>query len=107
MSFSCYQNNIFILRKINSFLYRFKSINLNNKIINDILCGIKNKNNIFVEIDRFLAIQKAIDFAKDEDIVLIAGKGHEDYQILSDKIIDFNDREITKDLLKERQKKNQ
>ncbi len=77
------------------------------KIINDILYGIKNKNNIIVEIDRFKAIKKAIDFAKDEDIVLIAGKGHEDYQILSDKIIDFNDRVIAKDLLKKRQEKNQ
>ncbi len=77
------------------------------KIINDILYGIKNKNNINVEIDRFKAIQKAIDFAEDEDIVLIAGKGHEDYQILSDKIIEFNDREIAKELLKERQNKNQ
>ena len=76
-------------------------------IINDILCGIKSKNNIIVEIDRFKAIQKAIDFAKNEDIILIAGKGHEDYQILSDKIIDFNDREITKDLLEKRQKKKQ
>jgi len=77
------------------------------KIVNDILSGMKNKNNIIVEIDRFKAIQQAIDFAKDEDIVLIAGKGHEDYQILSDEIIDFNDREITKDLLKKRQNKNQ
>ena len=77
------------------------------KIINDILCGIKNKKNIIVEIDRFKAIQKAIDFAKEEDIVLIAGKGHEDYQILSDKIISFNDKEIAKDFLKKRQKKNQ
>jgi len=77
------------------------------KIINDILCGMKSKNNIIVEVDRFKAIQKAIDFAKNEDIILIAGKGHEDYQILSDKIIDFNDREITKDLLEKRQKKKQ
>ena len=68
---------------------------------------MKNKNNIIVEIDRFKAIQKAIDYANSEDIVLIAGKGHEDYQILSDKIIDFNDKEITKDLLKKRQNKKQ
>ena len=68
---------------------------------------IRDRNNIIIEIDRFKAIKKAIDFAKDEDIVLIAGKGHEDYQILFDKIIDFNDGEIAKDLLKERQKKNQ
>jgi len=76
------------------------------KIINDILCGMKNKKNIIVEIDRFKAIQKAIDFAKEEDIVLIAGKGHEDYQILSDKIISFNDKEIAKDFLKKRRKIN-
>ena len=77
------------------------------KIINDILCGMKSKNNIIVEVDRFKAIKKAIDFAKNEDIVLIAGKGHEDYQILSDKIIDFSDREITKEILEKRQKKKQ
>ena len=93
MTLSSYQNYIFILGKINCFLYSLKSINLDK--------------NIIVEIDRFQAIQKAIDFAKDEDIVLIAGKGHEDYQILSDKIIEFNDGEIAKDLLKERQKKYQ
>ena len=67
---------------------------------------MKSKNNIIVEIDRFKAIQKAIDFAKVEDIVVIAGKGHEDYQILSDKIIKFNDKEIAKDLLLKRQKKS-
>ena len=40
--------------------------------------------------------------AKKEDIVLIAGKGHEDYQILNDKIIDFDDRKIAYKFLEEK-----
>ena len=41
---------------------------------------------------------------KDLDIVLIAGKGHEDYQILNDKVINFDDRKIAYKLLKEKSK---
>ena len=54
--------------------------------------------------DRFKAINESIKFANQEDIVLIAGKGHEDYQILNDKVIDFDDREIAYKLLKEKSK---
>ena len=54
--------------------------------------------------DRFIAIKESIEFAKKEDIVLIAGKGHEDYQILKDKIIDFDDRKIAYKLLEEKSK---
>ena len=66
------------------------------KIVNDILMGIKKSDQIKIEIDRFQAIKKSIDFAKKEDIVLIAGKGHEDYQILGTKKIYFDDREEVK-----------
>ena len=72
------------------------------KIVNDILMGIKKNDQIKIEIDRFQAIKKAIDFAKKEDIVLIAGKGHEDYQILNDKVIHFDDRKIARKLLEEK-----
>ncbi|MEC1970070.1 hypothetical protein P9G36_24135 [Bacillus cereus] len=46
-----------------------------------------------VEIDRELAINHAIKIASSNDIVLIAGKGHETYQILKDKTIHFDDKE--------------
>ena len=69
------------------------------RIIDDILCGTKNKNKISIEIDRFSAIKKAIDFSISKDIILIAGKGHEDYQILGDKRISFDDKEISSKLL--------
>ena len=58
---------------------------------------LKNKilssDKIFVEPERSIAIQLAIAKAKKNDVVLIAGKGHEDYQILKDQTIYFDDRE--------------
>lgn len=52
-------------------------------------------------IDRKTAIERAIAIAKPDDIILIAGKGHETYQILKDKTIDFDDREVARAALKE------
>ena len=43
--------------------------------------------------DRREAIRRAIGGARDEDIILIAGKGHENYQVLGDQKIHFDDRE--------------
>ena len=63
------------------------------EIIKDIEKGITVDSEIFVEPDRAIAIQLAIAKAKKNDIVLIAGKGHEDYQILKDQTIHFDDRE--------------
>ena len=74
------------------------------KIVNDILKGIEKREKITIDIDRFIAINESIKFAKKEDIVLIAGKGHEDYQILNDKVIDFDDRKIAQKLLQEKSK---
>ncbi len=74
------------------------------KIVNDILMGIEKREKITIDIDRFKAINKSIKFANKEDIVLIAGKGHEDYQILNDKVIDFDDRKIAYKLLQEKRK---
>ena len=67
-----------------------------NQIINDILSGIKNTSNVAVEADRKNAIPIAIQKANKSDIVVIAGKGHEDYQILKDETIHFDDREEVK-----------
>lgn len=65
------------------------------QIITDILTGLKsiNQQKIFVEADRAKAIALIKTFAKENDVVLIAGKGHEDYQILKDKTIHFDDRQ--------------
>ena len=65
------------------------------QIISDILTGIQSYNprKVLVEPDRRLAIQRAIDEAKGQDIVVVAGKGHEDYQILNNETIHFDDKE--------------
>ncbi len=52
-----------------------------------------------VEVDRRRAIERAIDSAARGDTVLIAGKGHEDYQIFSDRTIHFDDREVAREVL--------
>ena len=64
-------------------------------IISDILAGIKSVNTqrVYVEPDRRTAISMLKNIAKDNDVVVLAGKGHEDYQILKDKTIHFDDRE--------------
>ncbi len=63
-------------------------------IIQDILRGIEHKQNVYVESDRRAAIALAIKEAGEKDIVLIAGKGHETYQIIGSKIFDFDDRVV-------------
>lgn len=67
-------------------------------IILDIEKGIKQINMTNYEIipDRSIAIEKAISYAADGDIIIIAGKGHEDYQIIGDKKIHFSDAEEVK-----------
>lgn len=52
-----------------------------NKILEDILKGV-TKDNYEVEPDRRCAIKKGLDMLKDNDVLLILGKGHEDYQII-------------------------
>ena len=71
-----------------------------NQIMNDIEKGFKNKDYKKI-IDRKEAIFEAIKEAKENDIVIIAGKGHETYQIFPDKTIHFDDREIAREALKE------
>ena len=60
-------------------------------IIRDILDGIdRTKNNYLIIESRKEAIKEAIYRAKKGDIVLIAGKGHENYQIVKDNIVEFD-----------------
>lgn len=70
------------------------------EIINDIVVGIE-KSNYEVVVNRFDAIKKSIKNGKSNDIILIAGKGHEDYQILKNEIIHFDEREIVDEILME------
>jgi len=69
-------------------------------IIKDILKGIE-RNNYIVEEDRKSAIKKAIEMAKSGDVIVIAGKGHEDYQILKTGKIHFDEREVVDKIIKE------
>ena len=68
--------------------------------MSDIEAGFKN-NNYKKIIDRKEAIFEAIREAGVNDIVIIAGKGHENYQIFPDKTIHFDDREVAREALKE------
>jgi UDP-N-acetylmuramoyl-L-alanyl-D-glutamate--2,6-diaminopimelate ligase len=62
------------------------------KIISDIVVGMqKSGGKYLIEPDRAKAIRLAIEEARAGDIVLLAGKGHEDYQIFSDHTIHFDD----------------
>ena len=67
------------------------------KIAQDILAGVKNKNKFEIELDRTKAIQKAIQSAEKNDWILIAGKGHETEQIIGDRILHHSDAEIVMD----------
>jgi len=51
--------------------------------------------------DRREAISRALVNAGPEDVVLIAGKGHEDYQLVGDKVLDFDDRRVAREILGE------
>lgn len=74
------------------------------QILTDIISGIQRFDSarMVVDVDRKQAIHTAIDLAKPEDIIVVAGKGHEDYQILGDRTIHFDDREVVQDYVKEK-----
>lgn len=73
-------------------------------IANDIIAGIKDKTDIVFYPDRYEAIKYALSIAEKDDIVVVAGKGHEDYQIFADKTIYFDDREAVREILEEMRK---
>lgn len=70
-------------------------------IIEEILHGVKGHTNYAVDPDRKKAIFAAILSAKKGDLVLIAGKGHEDYQIIGTSKVHFDDREVAQKALEE------
>lgn len=71
-------------------------------ICNEIVKGFKSKNNYSMEVDRYKAIEKAISMTTKDDILLIAGKGHEPYQIFAHKTIEFDDRIIAAQICEKR-----
>lgn len=71
-----------------------------SEIIRDILDGMNDAMADYVVIEnRRDAIEYAIKHAKKDDVIVLAGKGHEDYQILKDKTIHFDEREVIADIL--------
>lgn len=69
-------------------------------IIRDIERGMQTINSSYEKItDRRCAIKRGIEILKEEDILIIAGKGHEDYQIIGDNKVHFDDREVVNELL--------
>jgi UDP-N-acetylmuramoyl-L-alanyl-D-glutamate--2,6-diaminopimelate ligase len=73
-----------------------------HRILDDIIIGINKVSGSYIKIaDRYNAIKKAITLSKNGDIVLIAGKGHEDYQIFKDKTIHFDDKEVSEEVIRD------
>jgi UDP-N-acetylmuramoyl-L-alanyl-D-glutamate--2,6-diaminopimelate ligase len=77
-------------------------------IIDDIMQGVREdalKGEVYREADRHQAIGMAIGMAQPEDVVLICGKGHEDYQIIGTVKHHFDDREEAEAFIKSKQSK--
>jgi UDP-N-acetylmuramoyl-L-alanyl-D-glutamate--2,6-diaminopimelate ligase len=71
------------------------------QIMNDVLVGLRpTDTRTIVEPDRGAAIRKAIEEAHAGDVVILAGKGHETYQIFRDRTIHFDDREVAREALR-------
>ena len=71
-------------------------------IVADILNGMKSADRVLIERDRAIAIERAIREASANDAVLIAGKGHEDYQIVGLVSRYFSDRDVVNGILRRR-----
>ena len=70
-----------------------------NQIINDLLKEKANDNYI-IELDRKTAIKKGIEELTNNDILLILGKGHENYQIIGSNKTHFSDKETVQEIIK-------
>ncbi|QFR42621.1 UDP-N-acetylmuramoyl-L-alanyl-D-glutamate--2,6-diaminopimelate ligase [Sulfurimonas xiamenensis] len=71
-------------------------------IVDDILEGIEDRSIVNVELNRKKAIEMALNEQKDDEVVVILGKGDETYQIIYDKQFPFDDREVVRELLKQK-----
>lgn len=71
-------------------------------ILADALVGLQRTGKPYLaEVDRGIAIRRALAEARGGDVVVLAGKGHETYQILRDGKIDFDNREVARQVLRE------
>lgn len=73
------------------------------RILDEMVAGVAQWPHRYQRVpDRKEAIEQAIAIAKPDDVILIAGKGHEDYQILGRTKIHFDDREVARDAIRSR-----
>lgn len=70
------------------------------KMIIDEICAGFLKKNFETVVDRTEAIGRALSMARQGDVVLIAGKGHETYQIFKDRTIDYDERDVIRNFFK-------
>ncbi|MBN1794679.1 MAG: UDP-N-acetylmuramoyl-L-alanyl-D-glutamate--2,6-diaminopimelate ligase [Candidatus Omnitrophica bacterium] len=71
------------------------------RIAEDILNGIRERDKVYVILDRQQAIRSALSVASGRDCVVIAGKGHEESQIVGTEQLDFNDMQVARDMLRQ------
>lgn len=72
------------------------------RIMSDALVGLQKTGKTYLaEADREQAVRKALEHAREGDVVVLAGKGHETYQVLRDRTIPFDDREVARRILRE------
>jgi UDP-N-acetylmuramoyl-L-alanyl-D-glutamate--2,6-diaminopimelate ligase len=72
------------------------------EIARQVSAGVISETESYVVLDRREAIRDALDLAGEGDLVLIAGKGHEKTQQIGTTVLDFDDVQVAKDLLKEK-----
>jgi UDP-N-acetylmuramoyl-L-alanyl-D-glutamate--2,6-diaminopimelate ligase len=74
-------------------------------IIEEVMAGVPpaGRGRVAVEPDRARAIAIALDAATDDDVVVVAGKGHETTQTIGDRVVEFDDRKVVQDLLDRRE----
>jgi UDP-N-acetylmuramoyl-L-alanyl-D-glutamate--2,6-diaminopimelate ligase len=73
-------------------------------IIKDVVTGVGDAKNYAEEPDRAKAVKLALEMAQKDDIIVLAGKGHEDYQVINDVKEYLNEREIVQEFLAEKRK---
>ena len=72
-------------------------------IIREIVAGVSKSNYVAIE-NRKEAIKMALDMAEEGDVVVLAGKGHENYQIINEGTIHFDEREVVDEILASKRK---
>jgi UDP-N-acetylmuramoyl-L-alanyl-D-glutamate--2,6-diaminopimelate ligase len=75
-------------------------------IIDAVVAGVppEGRARLTVEPDRAAAIAVALDAAREGDVVVVAGKGHETTQTVGDRVLEFDDRDVVRSLLEERRR---